>query len=101
MVKPPGTGKGTVHSAERKRCHCGPVSARDMERSRLTAAVPIKTAPQAEPGQAGRKSGDEYPNFSLLQSFSLPQYFHWLNPIRKPEGKGSWVMQSLEVSLWG
>lgn len=63
-----------------------------MEEGHLIGAVSIKTAPQAELGQAWRESGDEYPDFCLLQSFTLLQCFPLSEPGRKPESKGIRLM---------
>lgn len=53
----------------------------------LTGAVSVKTALQAELGQAGRASGDKCPDVCLLLSFSLLQCFPLAEPGQKPEGK--------------
>lgn len=46
--------------------------------------VPLKTASQAVVGPAGRELGDQYSDFSLLQSFSLP----WSLPLADQQSEG-------------
>ena len=60
-------------AAEGDPCHCSPAGTGAVEEELPSRSCTRKDSPMGRPVQAGRDSGDEYADLSLLHSFSLLQ----------------------------